>query len=146
MNAPSLNLDPINNILSRLQGVRETKPDNWTATCPAHTDLNPSLAIARGDDGRVLLKCWAGCSAPEIVENLGLTLADLFERPLHHRKPSRKRIYPDYREMLKLVEFEGIVVVITAENMCRGKTLNPDELGALHRVVTNICRVRRATL
>jgi hypothetical protein len=34
--------------------------------------------VAEGDDGRVLLKCFAGCPVEQIVEALGLTLADLF--------------------------------------------------------------------
>lgn len=32
------------------------------ARCPAHDDRNPSLSIADGDDGRLLLYCHAGCS------------------------------------------------------------------------------------
>lgn len=32
-----------------------------TARCPAHDDQTPSLSIANGDNGQLLLKCHAGC-------------------------------------------------------------------------------------
>ena len=34
----------------------------WMARCPAHDDRNPSLSIADGADGRILVTCFAGCS------------------------------------------------------------------------------------
>jgi putative DNA primase/helicase len=33
----------------------------WMACCPAHDDRDPSLSIADGADGRVLMTCFAGC-------------------------------------------------------------------------------------
>ena len=50
----------------------------WMARCPAHEDRTPSLSIAAGDDGRVLLHCWAGCRTRDIVAALGLQWSDLF--------------------------------------------------------------------
>ena len=49
----------------------------WMARCPAHDDANASLSIGVGDDDRVLLHCFAGCSVEAIVAALGLTMADL---------------------------------------------------------------------
>lgn len=51
--------------------------DGWTCTCPAHDDTHPSLSINVGDDGRVLLHCFAGCPTEMIVKTVGLTLKDL---------------------------------------------------------------------
>ncbi|MDA2916105.1 toprim domain-containing protein [Nitrospinae bacterium AH_259_B05_G02_I21] len=34
----------------------------WRAHCPVHEDQTPSLHIAEGKNGRLLLKCFAGCS------------------------------------------------------------------------------------
>jgi hypothetical protein len=50
----------------------------WQAKCPAHDDRQPSLSIHQGADGRVLLKCHAGCKFDDIVAALGLTKKDLF--------------------------------------------------------------------
>jgi len=36
------------------------------ACCPAHDDRSPSLSIADGADGRLLLRCHAGCSFAEV--------------------------------------------------------------------------------
>jgi hypothetical protein len=36
--------------------------------------------VAEGHDGRVLLKCFGGCTTDRIVAALGLTMRDLFVR------------------------------------------------------------------
>lgn len=66
--------------LSRLDGVREVK-GGWKAKCPAHEDKKPSLSIAEGEDGRILLKCFAGCPPEAIVTALGLGMRHLFANP-----------------------------------------------------------------
>ena len=51
-----------------------------TVRCPAHDDHNPSLAVTEGDDGRLLLQCHAGCQFTDIMQAVGLTVADAFPR------------------------------------------------------------------
>jgi hypothetical protein len=65
-------------ILDRLAGVRETK-SGWSARCPAHDDSTASLSVAEGEGGRVLLKCFAGCSTKAIVAAVNAKERDLFE-------------------------------------------------------------------
>ena len=36
------------------------------ACCPAHDDRSPSLSLADGADGRLLLHCHSGCSFAEV--------------------------------------------------------------------------------
>ncbi len=67
----------LDNVLSRLKGVRKSS-HGWVACCPAHHDRNPSLSIAVGNEGRILLKCFAGCELKSIVEAMGLTVSNLF--------------------------------------------------------------------
>lgn len=69
---------PVRDVLSRLQKVRKLASGGWIARCPGHPDREPSLSIAEGTDGRVLLTCHAGCEAPQIVAALGLTMTSLF--------------------------------------------------------------------
>ena len=64
-------------ILQRLEGVKPSN-DGWVARCPAHDDRNPSLSIGIGDDGRVLVHCFAGCPTGAVCSALGITTADLF--------------------------------------------------------------------
>src|SRR5262245_56129096 len=58
-------------------GARRVR-DGWIARCPAHEDRHPSLSIGEGADGRVLLKCHAGCTATAIVAAMDLHERDLF--------------------------------------------------------------------
>ncbi len=67
----------LDHVLAQLKGVR-TSLRGWRACCPAHTDSEPSLSIGQGEQGQVLLKCFAGCSLERIVEAMGLTILDLF--------------------------------------------------------------------
>jgi putative DNA primase/helicase len=52
--------------------------ENFAGICPAHEDNRRSLSIAIGENGRVLLKCFAGCKVEDIVESIGLKMTDLF--------------------------------------------------------------------
>lgn len=67
----------LNNILSRLGDVREVS-GGWQALCPAHDDREPSLFVSEGDDKRILLKCFAGCSVNEICNALKIEVKDLY--------------------------------------------------------------------
>ena len=72
-------VDPMRSVLHKLQGVRG-RDGRWTAHCPAHDDEERSLSVGRGEDGRALVKCFAGCSAEQVMEGIGLTMADLFSK------------------------------------------------------------------
>lgn len=81
-------IEPTNappDVVGRLSGIR-SRGNGYQALCPAHPDQQASLSIDTGEDGRVLLHCFAGCTAEQIVSALGLTLADLFPRNGHGRK------------------------------------------------------------
>jgi hypothetical protein len=55
--------------LGRLDGVRRAGT-GWVARCPAHADHLPSLSVGVGDDGRLLLHCFAGCAFDAIRASL----------------------------------------------------------------------------
>ncbi len=79
---------PLDTVLDRLQGQGvERHGKGWTARCPAHHDRHPSLSIGVGDDGRVLVKCFAGCPTETIVAALGLTMADLYPASSNGPRP-----------------------------------------------------------
>lgn len=64
----------------------------WSAHCPAHDDQHGSLSISTGQDGRILLKCHAGCGVEDIAGALGLSVKDLFvdkpkDAPVKGRPP-----------------------------------------------------------
>lgn len=67
----------IDDLLPRLESVRQRGSGRWSARCPGHADKSPSLSISEGDKG-LLLRCWAGCTVAEICGGLGLSQRDLF--------------------------------------------------------------------
>lgn len=70
-------------------GCRPRKSSRgWVARCPAHDDRRPSLSVAVGDDGRVLVYCHAGCTPEAMVAALGLTMRELM--PEGHRTRGRE--------------------------------------------------------
>jgi hypothetical protein len=91
---------PLETVLARLKGVR-TSLRGWVACCPAHRDREPSLSIGLGEQGQVLLNCFAGCSLDRIVEAMGITLAELFPKA-----PSASDSQPEQmqRNVLTLVD------------------------------------------
>jgi len=81
-------------ILSHLQGVKGGH-GQWTARCPAHDDQQSSLSVGEGDDGRVLLRCHAGCDVDRITAALGLNKSDLFpDEPRNYGTAEREHVYP----------------------------------------------------
>jgi hypothetical protein len=62
----------IQEVLSRLHGVRRSGA-GYVAFCPSHENhRTQALSISEGENGRVLLYCFAGCSYVQIVEALGI--------------------------------------------------------------------------
>lgn len=64
-------------LLTQLDGVSRTATGSL-ARCPAHDDRRASLSVGEGADGKLLLKCFAGCETEQVVQALGLTMKDLF--------------------------------------------------------------------
>lgn len=109
-------------LLSMLSGVKRTGQGKWLACCPAHDDKSPSLAVRELDDGRTLLKCFAGCSVEEILSSVGLTFDDLFPtKEIQHGKPER-RAFPA-TDILRAIANEAIVVYLAAVAVAKGEVL-----------------------
>lgn len=112
-------MTPVELVLSLLPTAKRAGA-GWSACCPAHDDKSPSLSINTGDDGGVLLHCFAGCATADVVAVLGLAMADLFadprkfpdasSRPTRKGKPATAAppkpptTYPTAREAIAVVE------------------------------------------
>lgn len=80
----------IQSLLDRLDKVRRKGEGQYMACCPAHDDSSPSLSVAEASDGRVLVKCFGGCSALDVITAVGLEWDDLFpESDKHYRSLAR---------------------------------------------------------
>src|SRR5262249_38145228 len=49
-----------------------------SSVAPAHEDNRPSLSVGATDEGRILVRCFAGCELAAIVGALHLEVRDLF--------------------------------------------------------------------
>ena len=64
----------LSGIASGLKKVKWCGDNRLVACCPAHDDRNPSLSVSDGN-GKILVKCWAGCTQEEVIgalRNMGL--------------------------------------------------------------------------
>jgi len=77
----------IEELLSRLNKVKSTGTDKYLACCPAHDDRSPSLAISVANN-RLLIHCFAGCEATEILEAVNMDMSALFDDPQEHTPPT----------------------------------------------------------
>lgn len=114
-------MSKLEELLSRLLKVRSRRDNTWTACCPAHGDKNPSLAIKLMDDGRILLHCFSGCTAEEVVSAMGLALTDLFPDPVI--KDGAKPVKPAFfaSDLMRIIHFEALVVMIVALDIDKGR-------------------------
>ncbi len=130
----------IDNILNRLDRVKETGRGKYLACCPAHEDRSPSLSIGE-DDGRVLLHCFAGCDPESVLDAIGLTFSDLYPEPLgHHFKSSPMRTSP--REILASLDHESLVVALIGADFIRRKSLDQETWSRLAKSVNRINSAR----
>lgn len=117
-------MPPIEIILPRLQGYRELGPGRYLAHCPGHDDKSPSLSIRETADGKVLVKCWAGCDVAHIVGSVGLELRDLFPKSPEFLSPLKPHERWIPRDVIAALRDESLTVVIAASAMACGKELN----------------------
>lgn len=143
-------MNPVQTLLDRLEGVRKAGGKGWTARCPAHDDKRPSLSIAEGDDGRVLLHCFGGCGAGDIVAAIGLELGDLFPRRFDaslsseaRRKLSQETRVSRQWAALGAVLPELAVIEAAAAQVAAGEPLRPPDA---QRVSSALDRIHRARL
>lgn len=112
-------------LLQRLDGLRDKGNGQFVAKCPAHEDHSPSLTLKVEADGTVLLHCFAGCTALEVVNAVGLTLGDLFPEPFE--APSRRPQW-NHKALMETLGHEALVVIGAATKILDGYTLSLEEL------------------
>ena len=121
-------VEPVNNILDRLDLVKESNNGRWRAKCPSHSSdasRKRTLSVGAADSGAVLLNCFAGCSAEQICNAVGLELKDLFPRDDYIKNHNhRPRI--DYRAKCDNARFAAAVVEAGANAIANGEVTSKD--------------------
>ena len=113
----------VETLLSRLELVRRRSGDQWSARCPSHDDKSPSLSIRETAEGLVLLHCFAGCSAAEVLASVGLEASSLFPKSPGGRPLERRRLITA-SQALELLASEGLLIQIVASDIARGKPVD----------------------
>ncbi len=147
---------PVDLLLARLPRAKKAGA-GWRAPCPACGPDSRSLklAIGEGDDGRVLLRCFAGCDAAAVLAAVGLSLADLFDRPavIAEASPSERRArgvefdLADVRAAAAALDLEAVVLEVAAEQIAEGRPLageDRERLALAHRRIADALQRLRA--
>jgi hypothetical protein len=144
-----------------LKGRRNRK--GWLVSCPCpnhgrgHGDRNPSLSISDGDDNKILVRCFAGCEFPDIIDALrgrGL-LNDNRIEPRRDAPRVIQKIEPDPLA-LELWEMSEPIYGTVAEEYLqrRGILLTPPSLGhyrgsmiaAVHQPYRGIAAIQKTPI
>lgn len=83
----------------------------WVACCPAHDDHTPSLTI-RESNGKILVRCHAGCTQAEVID--ALRLRGLWPET-EKREWKRPFVDPDRAEDMLRAAYWARSVVMLAE-------------------------------
>jgi hypothetical protein len=114
----------VENLLQRLDKVKRTGSDKWVACCPAHDSKSgASLAIREVDDGRILLHCFGGCGAGEVLGALGMEFADLYPQVATFHSPKVRRPW-NASDVLRCLAFESLLIYQYATALSDGEILN----------------------
>ncbi len=64
-------MPPVNaQSVAQALGGASRSGNGWKARCPCHSDRTSSLTLSDADDGRLLVKCHAGCDQGSLVDTL----------------------------------------------------------------------------
>jgi hypothetical protein len=97
------------------------------------------LSIRENEDGRVLLHCFGGCETSDVIASIGLSFADLFDKPLEHYLPPIRGGF-SARELLELNAHEATVAAMLADKAAAG-TLTAEDA---QRLVQAAARLGKA--
>ncbi|MBL0029151.1 MAG: hypothetical protein IPO95_08790 [Rhodanobacteraceae bacterium] len=91
------------------------------------------MSVAIGDDGRLLVHCFAGCSIGDVLGAMGLSVGDLFPARIRDTSTAGRREASEFarqaqwRAALNVLAFEATIIVIAARELREGKPLATDD-------------------
>lgn len=130
-------------LLSRLDGVHQVAHGRWRARCPAHDGKNRDvLSVGETNDGTVLVKCFHGCSAAEVVAAVGLELHDLFPPSdwqatgAHAARPRRPRV--DWPALILATERDLLLCKIVLHKVSTRQAIDDVDAAACGSAATRV--------
>ncbi|MDZ4145692.1 MAG: hypothetical protein U1D29_14350 [Burkholderiales bacterium] len=139
-------MTPTENVLSRLEKVRQRQPGQWSARCPAHADKGPSLSVRETPGGAVLMNCFAGCDVAEVVAALGLTMSDLYPpRDKPAGAPKKIANLLTAWQALELLADETMLIAVALANYFHEIPLSQNDVDRLMTAAGRIALLRDHT-
>ncbi|MCD9126678.1 hypothetical protein [Luteimonas fraxinea] len=136
-------------LLGRLEAVQPAGK-GWRARCPACGGRSRKLSVIEGDEGRLLVHCFGGCEAGDVLQSVGLTLGDLFaERAQADNPENRRRARLAARETqwgaaLEMLEHEALIIRIAGQQISGGSVLTSEDEARLAVAVHRVEEARQA--
>lgn len=136
--------------LSRVDRVSEGAPGRWRAICPCHESKSrtQSMSVRETADGTVLIKCFAGCGALDIIKKVGMKPADLFPKdhraPITQRGPARPNHWHARQEAMKTVMRDTQLVALIASDIAEGRRVSAQDAERCAEAVVRIQSALRA--
>lgn len=134
----------VNDLVVRLEKARPTSRDSWLACCPAHKDRTPSLTVRALDDGRILIHCFAGCGAADVMAAIGLETADLFPAPIADHLPAVRQPFSP-SDVLRVLRHEAAVVAIASADVAEGKPVDVRRVLEAAGLIADACEYIHAS-
>lgn len=105
-------------------GSRRGSGSDWN--CPAHDDIDPSLGVDEGEDGRVVLYCGVGCPTAAVLDALGLTFWDIGPDGAEH-PPEVREHAPKYQDGIPYDYHDesGVLLFQVIRRECKGAGAQP---------------------
>lgn len=128
----------VNDLVARLEKAKRTSRDSWLACCPAHGDRTPSLTVRGLDDGRILIHCFSGCGAADVMAAIGLETADLFPAPLADHLPAVRQPF-SAADALRALRREAAVCALSSADLAEGKPVDRERLFLASERIADAC-------
>lgn len=125
-----------------MRNVRQTGPNRWLASCPAHEDKHPSFGVSVGDQGQILFLCRSGCDQQDVLDVMGLTFRDLYPEPINRIPLADYRKAFPAADVLEALADEANLVAVAAQNIAAGVELTQQDL---ERLIVASNRIYNAT-
>jgi len=126
--------------LAKLDRAKPIGKKKYLASCPAHPDKSPSLAIKLTDDGKILIHCFAGCHVTDVVAAIGLELSDLMPENQNYQKSHKPPRFNRY-ELFERLAFESIILSLAIRQLLNYEDLNKADLSRVVLAEETINRI-----